>query len=271
MKLTRRVRAPRRESFSLAGCGVTLEKDCMTYQDVYQQGPYQHGSYQQGLSQNPAQWMQWGTHTPFGMNSGLGQAAFGPGQLSGAFGGAWGQRQLSPQDVGEVVRQIAPLLPQILAQSQQQPLAAYGYGGYGINQQRQLTPWDVNEVVRQLLPILPQIVGAIQHGQNPMHVAAMYGGLGQFGSGQYGQPGLGQSGFGQSGFGQSGLGGFGQNHFGPQSQFGQTGWPMQAAFGSHHLGSRQLSPQDVNDVVRQLVTVIPQVIGNLQTYGQRPN
>src|SRR5437667_3837535 len=125
----------------------------MNYQDIYQQG----------LSRNPAQSTPWGGQAPFGFGatSGLGQPAYGP-QL-GQFGWGqqgFGQRQLPPQDVGEVVRQIAPLLPQIVAQTQQ-PLAAFGYGGSGFGQQRQLTPWDVNEVVRQLIPVLPQIVAAI--------------------------------------------------------------------------------------------------------------
>jgi hypothetical protein len=232
----------------------------MTYQDIHQQG----------LWQNPTPWMQSGATSPFGASGGFGQAAYGqqPGQFGfGQSGGAWGQRQLSPQDVGEVVRQIVPLLPQVLAQSQQQPLAAFGYGGYGMGQQRQLTPGDVNEVVRQLLPMLPQIVGAIQHGQHgqygqmPMHIAAMHGGLGQFGQTPFGQSPYAQSPFGQGQIGQ----------FGPQSQFGQSGWPMQAAYGTQGFGARQLSPQDVNEVVRQLTTIIPQVMGNLQAYGQRLN
>jgi hypothetical protein len=231
----------------------------MTYQDI-----------QQSSWQNPTQW----SGNPQGMsgfNPAIGQAAYGfqPGPQ---FGGGWGQpthsqRQLSPQDVGDVVRQMVPLLPQILAQSQQ-PLAAFGYG---FNQQRQLSPQDINEVVRQLLPILPQIIGAIQQGQTPMHMAAIHGGFGQQGFGQHGFGGqqfgwqnphaqqgqLGQ-GFGNP-YGQSGL----------QSQYGQ---PFQAAFGGlQNWGQRQLSPQDVNEVVRQLVTAIPQVIGNLQAYGQRPN
>jgi hypothetical protein len=227
----------------------------MTYQDLYQQNSWQ----------NPMQWSG-NSHTP-GMNFGFGQAAYGlqSGPFgTGQFGGAGGQRQLSPLDVSEVVRQMVPLLPQILAQSQQ-PLAAFGYG---INQ-RQLSPQDINEVVRQLLPILPQIVGAIQQGQSPMHAAAIYGGFGQ-------------QGFGQS-FGwqnplaqqpQYGLG-FGNPHGqfgGAQGQFGQSGSPFQAAFGGfQNSGQRQLSPQDVNEVVRQLATAIPQVIGNLQAYGQRLN
>jgi hypothetical protein len=226
----------------------------MTYQDIYQQSPWQ----------NPTQWS--GTsHIP-GMNLGLGQAAYGlqsgPYGAGGQFGGAWGQRQLSPLDVSEVVRQMVPLLPQILAQSQQ-PMAAFGHG----ISQRQLSPQDVNEVVRQLLPILPQIVGAIQQGQSPMHMAAMYGGFGQQGSGQ---PFGWQNPYAQQA--QYGLGfGTPYGQFGPQAQFGQFGSPFQAAFGGQTSGHRQLSPQDVNEVVRQLVTAIPQLIGNLQAYGQRLN
>jgi hypothetical protein len=225
---------------------------------------YQQDVYQQSSWQNPMQWSG-NSHTP-GTNFGLGQAAYGlqSGPYgTGQLGGGWGQRQLSPLDISEVVRQMVPLLPQILAQSQQQPLAAYGYG---INQ-RQLSPQDINEVVRQLLPILPQIIGAIQQGQSPMHAAAIYGGLGQ--------QGFGQSFGGQNPFAQQqpqhGLG-FGNPHgqFGPQGQFGQFGSPFQAAFGGLQ-SQRQLSPQDVNEVVRQLVTAIPQVIGNLQAYGQRLN
>jgi hypothetical protein len=227
----------------------------MTYQDAYQQNSWQ----------NP---MQWGgsSHTP-GMNFGLGQAAYGlhsGPHGTGQFGGGWGQRQLSPLDVSEVVRQMVPLLPQILAQSQQ-PMAAFGYG----TNQRQLSPQDINEVVRQLLPILPQIIGAIQQGQSPMHAAAIYGGFGQ-------QQGFGQGLGWQNPFAQQpqhGLGiGNAYGQFGPQGQSGQFGMPFQAAFGGlQNPGQRQLSPQDVNEVVRQLVTAIPQVIGNLQAYGQRLN
>jgi hypothetical protein len=247
----------------LVGCGVTREKNQMTHQDNYQ-----HSSWQ-----NPMHW----SGNPYqmsGLNFGLGQAAYGlqqgPYGIGQQFGGGWGspwqQRQLSPLDVSEVVRQMVPLLPQILAQSQQQPLAAFGYG---INQ-RQLSPQDINEVVRQLLPILPQIVGAIQQGQTPMH--AVHGGFGQGGFGQsfgWQNPYAQQAQYGQ-GYGQ----GFGNPYgqFGSQAQFGQFGSPFQAAFGGfQNSGQRQLSPQDVNEVVRQLVTAIPQVIGNLQAYGQRLN
>lgn len=55
----------------------------------------------------------------------------------------WQQRQLTQQDVGDVVRQLVPLLPQILVQAQPVTPATIGYG-YG---QRSLTQQDVNEVV----------------------------------------------------------------------------------------------------------------------------
>jgi hypothetical protein len=224
-------------------------------------------AYQDQL-QNPFQ-------TPFQstwMNPQLAQT-YGPGQAAygqqfGQYGGqqfgqpnmsgwgmpGWGpQRQLSHNEVGDVVRQIVPLLPQLLAQAQQHPQAAFGYGGWGQQNYgqfpRMLTQQDVNEVVRQILPILPQIVGMLQ-GQGPLQAGAMYGGW--------------------------------SGHIGPnaqfanpyqQSQFGYQGWPhMLSAFGGTQAGGqRQLTQQDVNDVVRQLVGIIPQVIGNLQAYGQRVN
>jgi hypothetical protein len=114
----------------------------------------------------------------------------------------------------------------------QQPLAAFG-GGHGFNQ-RSLSPQDVNEVVRQILPILPQLLQQQQ-------------GYGQ------GQQGLGQQGFGQQGFGwQGGQAAYGMNqqNTGP---FGQQ----------QHQHQRQLSPQDVNEIARQLAEVIP------LAYGQR--
>src|SRR5262249_20124336 len=159
------------------------------------------------------------------------------------------------------VRQLVPLLPTILAQAQQQPQAAIGYGAFG-QPQRMLTPQDVNEVVRQLLPIVPQIVGMLQGGQNPQTPwqGAMYGGYGA--SSPWGQ--LGQTGFGQS-FGQFGTG---QTPYGYQ-QYGQSSWPHAlAAFGGNAWGQQRLSPQDVNEVVRQLIGAIPQVIGNLQAFAQ---
>jgi hypothetical protein len=215
-------------------------------------------------------------------NHGLGQAAYG--QQFGQYGGqpsaggfgynaGWGaqpqwggqqQRQLSQQDVSEVVRQLVPVLPQILAQAQS-PHAGIGYAAFG-QAPRQLSQQDVNEVVRQILPIVPQIVGMLQ-GQPQLQYAAVQGGLG------FGQQGLGQQGFGQQNLGQQGLGQFGQGN--PLQNFGTPfGMPQfQSAFGAPigwgQQQQRQLTPQDVADVTRQLIGVIPQVIGNLQAFTQQ--
>jgi len=240
----------------------------------------------QNLAQNPLfgqfgpQQAGWGTFASQGGPLGLGQAAYGGQQYGqfggqpslGAFGYGWGaqpmgwggqQRQLSPLDVNEVVRQLIPALPQILAQAQN-PIGGIGYAAYGqapfgqvpFGQARQLSPQDVNEVVRQILPIVPQIVGMLQ-GQPQMQHAAMHGGSG-----------LGQQ-FG--GLGQLGLGYPAQTH--PTQGFGsQFGMPQfQAAFGgaSAFGQQRQLTQQDVADITRQLIGVIPQVIGNLQAFNQQ--
>src|SRR3977135_1592767 len=95
-------------------------------------------------------------------------------------GGGQQQGHVYQQDVSEVVGQLVPALPQILAQAQS-PYAASGYAAYG-QAPRLLSQQDVNEVVRQLLPIVPQIVGMLQ-GQPQLQYAAMQGGggLGQFG------------------------------------------------------------------------------------------
>lgn len=226
-----------------------------------------HDLQQQGLFQNP-QFSTW-INPQLAQAYGLGQAAYGqqigqPNIGGWGLGGGWGQqRQLSPYEVGDVVRQLVPLLPQLLAQAQQQPQAAFGPGqslgfGHGYGQPygqfgRQLTQQDINEVVRQLLPMLPQIVGTLQ-GQGP-HAAAMYGGWGQSLGSQY--P----------------LGQFG-NPF-QQQWFGQQGPQQMAAFGpsqfgsSQQWGARQLTQQDVNEVARQLVGIIPQVIASLQAFGQQ--
>jgi len=127
----------------------------MAYQDMQQQMPLQ----------NPQHWGAYSYGQPQGGlgiqgvgHYGLGQAAYGPiwsaqywrlgsgrwGQ--GGWGGGqagWGHRQLSQQDVGEVVRQLVPLLPVMLAQAQQ-PMAAFGYGGY--NQARAC--WDPRTSMR---------------------------------------------------------------------------------------------------------------------------
>ena len=171
------------------------------------------------------------------------------------WGQQWGgqQRQLSQQDVNEVVRQLVPALPQILAQAQN-PFGGIGYAAYG-QAPRQLSPQDVNEVVRQILPIVPQIVGMLQSQQQP-HLAAMQGGLGQ---GQFG--GLGQLGLGHPA--QASGTQFGAPQFGAPQFQSAFGGPM--AFGQQ----RHLTQQDVADITRQLIGIIPQVIGNLQAYSQQ--
>ncbi|MCP3476908.1 hypothetical protein NLM33_42885 [Bradyrhizobium sp. CCGUVB1N3] len=243
----------------------------MTYFDTLQQNLGQSSPFGQFGPQ------QWGTGA-FGPQGGqqhgggglgLGQAAYGQqyGQFGGGqptfgafgYGPGWGgqtgwgqqhwggqQRQLSPQDVNEVVRQLVPALPQILAQAQT-PFAGIGYAAYGQGP-RQLSPQDVSEVVRQILPIVPQIMGMLQ-SQPQMQHSAMHGGLGlgQFG----GHPGQTQP--GQMWGTQSGAPQF-QAAFGGQAPFGQQ---------------RQLTQQDVADITRQLIGVIPQVIGNLQAYTQQ--
>jgi hypothetical protein len=233
----------------------------MTYYETQQQGGMHNPQF------SPQQWAMFNPQSaqPYGawLGGPQGQAAYG--QQHGQFGGqppigafgynpgwgaqpqGWGQqqRQLSHQDVNEVVRQLLPALPQILAQAQQ-PQAALGYAAYGQapygQGPRTLTQQDVNEVVRQILPALPQILGALQ-GQPQVQYAALHGGSGA----------LGQGGWAQGGWGQGG------------------GWPQfQSAFGGpQHAGQRQLTQQDVADVTRQLVGLIPQVIGNLQAYNQQ--
>jgi hypothetical protein len=207
-----------------------------------------------------------GASSPQGIGYGLGQAAYGQqfGQAGfqppiGAFGwGAqqpqwWGQqqRQLSQHDVSEVVRQLLPALPQIIAQAQQ-PNPTLAYAAYG-QMPRMLTQQDVNEVVRQLLPLVPQIVGALQ-GQPQLPHAAMYGGSGPLGYPSFTTQGP---------FATSPQPGFGQ--------FSQYGLPQfQSAFATP-LGQpqRQLSQQDITEVTRQLVGLIPQVISNLQAFNQQ--
>jgi hypothetical protein len=267
----------------------------MTYYDTQQQylnNPQQWAPFNSQMAQPYGGWLNMSSPQAIG-GYGLGQAAYGQqygqygGQPSiGAFGynAGWGaqpqaqawnqlqqpqwggqQRQLSQQDVSEVVRQLVPVLPQILAQAQQ-PHAAIGYAAYG-QAPRQLSQQDVNEVVRQILPIVPQIVGTLQ-GQPQLQYAAMQGGQG------LGQQGFGQQGWGQQGWGQQGLGQFGQGYpaqnFGTPFGFGgpqlQSAFGAPAAWGQHQ---RQLTQQDVTDITRQLIGVIPQVIGNLQAFNQQ--
>ena len=223
----------------------------MTYHDTQQNLGHSSQFGQFG----PQQWGAFGSQAGQPYGGGFGQAAYGQQyggqQPFGAFGynPGWGgqpmgwgqqqwggqQRQLSQQDVNEVVRQLIPALPQILAQAQT-PFAGMGYAAYG-QASRQLSPQDVNEVVRQILPIVPQIVGMLQSQQQPPY-AAMQGGLGhpaQTWGTQFGAPQF-------------------QSAFGAPLAFGQQ---------------RQLTQQDVADITRQLVGIIPQVIGNLQAYSQQ--
>ena len=212
-------------------------------------GGYGLGGYGLGQAAYGQQYGQYGGQPStggFGYNAGWGaqpQQQQGWGQQQPQWGGQQ-QRQLSQQDVSEVVRQLVPVLPQILAQAQS-PHAAIGYAAYG-QAPRLLSQQDVNEVVRQILPIVPQIVGALQ-GQPQLQYAAMQGGqgLGQF--------------FGQGNPAQNLGTPFGVPQF--QSAFGaQGGWGQQ---------QRQLTQQDVADVTRQLIGVIPQIIGNLQAFNQQ--
>ena len=264
-------------SFVISGRGAKAIKQgefhMMAYHDLQQQFPFQNLQ---------AGWLNPQLAQSYGLGNGLGQAAYGNfGQYGGQqFGqpnmGAWGNwgqhRQLSQNDVGDVVRQLVPLLPQLLAQAQQQPQAAFGYGGYGQGHGQNfgqnfgqapkfLTQQDVNEVVRQILPILPQIVGTLQGQQGiqgPLQAAAMHGGL----NAQFGQ---------QQPFAQF------ANPLQQQwpGQQGQQGWPqaMQAygpqAWSQQAWGQRNLTQQDAGEVARQLVNIIPQVISNLQAQGQQ--
>src|SRR6266404_5259929 len=214
-------------------------------------GGYGLGGYGLGQAASGQQYGQYGGQPftgAFGYNAGWGVQPQGWGLQQQPQWGGQQQRQLSQQDVSEVVRQLVPALPQILAQAQQ-PHAAIGYAAYG-QAPRQLSQQEVNEVVRQILPIVPQIVGMLQN-QPQLQYAAMQGGQG-----------FGQQGFGQQGFGQQGLGQFGQGFGTP------LGMPQfQSAYGAQQ--GRQLTQQDVADITRQLIGVIPQVIGNLQAFGQQ--
>ena len=252
-------------------------------QHLAQQNPYQWGTFG---AFNPAMSQAYGQ--PFGQ---LGQQFNQPnlGQPNlGAFGvmqpqwqqvsqqpwqqlwqQPWQQRQLSQQDVGDVVRQLLPILPQILAQAQ--PVAM----GYGFGQQRSLTPQDVNEVVRQILPIVPQIAATLQ-GHAPAAVAAMYGGYGAqqnpyalnpYAQNPYANPWAQATLAAQNPFAQA--------PFAQLLQQQPLGQPFQSAFGTGQTWNplqqqqRTLTPNDVNEVVRQLVGIIPQAIANLQSLNQQ--
>src|SRR5437868_9191063 len=237
-------------------------------------GGYGQGSYGQGQAAYGQPYGQYGGQPGIGAFGYNAPQGWGQQQPQWAQWGGQQQRQLSQHDVNEVVRQLVPALPQILAQAQQ-PYGAIGYAAFG-QPPRQLSQQDVNEVVRQLLPIVPQIVGMLQN-QPQLQYAAMLGGQG-FGQQGFGQQGLGQLGLGQQGFGQQGLGQYGLGQYG-QGQFGQGGFgtpfgapQFQSAFGGLSgwgQQQRQLTQQDVADVTRQLIGVIPQVIGNLQAFNQQ--
>jgi hypothetical protein len=227
-------------------------------------GSYGPGSHGLGQAAYGQQYGQYGGQPSIGALAGWGgqqqQPQWGGQQQQPQWSGQqqqWGgpqQRQLSQQDVSEVVRQLVPALPQILAQAQS-PQTAFGYAAYG-QAPRLLSQQDVSEVVRQILPIVPQIVGMLQ-GQPQLQYAAMQGG-----------PGLGQGGLGQFGLGNPAQN-FGAQFGSPQFQsaFGApAGWGHQGHQGHQQ---RQLTQQDVADVTRQLVGLIPQVMGNLQTFGQQ--
>jgi hypothetical protein len=164
----------------------------------------------------------------------FGQQGYGQHGGQQGFGNqGWGgqQRQLSQQDVFSIVQQIAPALPQLIAQAQaqqQQPLGAYGYAG-----SQRLSAQDINEVVRQILPVLPQLLQSAQNnGSNSQ------------------QQGFGQQGFGQQGSGQQGYG---------QAAYSQNGQNAQ---------QRQFSQQDISEIVRQVSEALPQVI-SAQQNGQQ--
>lgn len=258
----------------------------MVYSDYFQH-PFPQSSNNQNANNwnvNPAQSWGWGSSQAFAPPQygwGLGQPAFGYGPNFGASqawgansGGQWPQRQLSHQDIGEVVRQLLPILPQVIAQAQQ-PQAAFGHGGYGAGfgaaygpNARNLSQQDVNEVVRQILPVIPQIVGLLQGQQQAPYPNAVYsGGLGWNNQGwnNPAQHNQGAYGFGNQNPFQLSL--FGQNQ---PNAFGPFG---QAAFGGNQGAGqqRQLNQAEVGEIVRQLTAALPQVIANLQAINQQQN
>jgi hypothetical protein len=198
---------------------------------------------------------------------GLGQAAFGQQGFGGWQGQGWGnpwQRQLSQQDIGEVVRHLIPFLPQIVGQAQQ-PQAAYGYGygntgfggfggqsGFGGYGQRHLSQQDVHEVVRQILPVIPQIVSLLQGQQQGPLGSAIFGSSGWGNQAQYGQGNL---------FGQQGP--YGQNPYG-LAAFGNVGGNV-GGWGQQ----RQLNQAEVGEILRHLTAALPQVIASLQAFNQQ--
>ena len=221
--------------------------------------------------------------------AGLGQSAFGYGPNFGNaqgwgqnFGGQWQQhRQLSHQDVGEVVRQLLPILPQVIAQAQQ-PQAAFGQGAYGAGfgaaygpGARNLSQQDVNEVVRQIMPVIPQIVGLLQGQQQASYANAAYGGgQGQGWNNNQGWNNPGQQNQGAYGYGNQNpfqLSLFGQNQQNPFGAYGQAAFGGNQGQGLGQGQQRQLNQIEVGEIVRHLTAALPQVIANLQAINQQPN
>jgi len=224
------------------------------FQNPQQQNSQQgnlHQIVQQLLQTVQSQQSQQGLGS-FGQGA-YGQGAFGQGAFGAQFGQNWGgqQQRLSQQEVSNLLQQIAPVLPQIIAQAQlqqqqYQPMAAFG-GGFG-GGQRSLSPQDVGEVVRHLLPIIPQLLQSMQQQ-----------------GGQYGYGQQNQFGFGQPGQGWQGQAAYGVGQQNPFQNMQQNPW--QQGFGQQGFGQqRQLSHHDVNEVVRQLAEIIPQAYGQQQRF-----
>jgi len=242
------------------------------------------GQHQQGWG-NPYGQPAFGYGPNFGGGQGWGQ------NFGGQYGGQWSQRQLSHHDVGEVVRQILPILPQVIAQAQQSQQASFGqggYGGYGFGAAygqagRNLSQQDVNEVVRQILPVIPQIVGLLQQqgGQQGSYGNAVYGGGQGLNHLGWNNQGWNNPGWNNQGWQNPGLhnqGGYSNQNPYQLSLFGQNqpnafGPYGQAAFGGNqgYGQQRQLNQAEVGEIVRQLTAALPQVIANLQAINQQPN
>src|SRR5258708_40100920 len=100
-------------------------------------GGYGQGGYGLGQAAYGQQYGQYGGQPSIGgfgyntggYNTGWGAQPQGFGQQQQPWWGSQQQRQLSQQDVSEVVRQLVPALPQILAQAQQ-PHAPIGYAAF---------------------------------------------------------------------------------------------------------------------------------------------
>src|SRR6266852_4042727 len=103
-------------------------------------GGYGLGGYGFGQAASGQQYGQYGGQPStgtFGYNAGWGAQPQGWGQQQQPQWGGQQQRQLSQQDVNEVVRQILPIVPQIVGMLQNQPQLQYAamLGGQGFGQQ----------------------------------------------------------------------------------------------------------------------------------------